>query len=171
MRILTIVAGLFLAVIFSLDGSLSQDSTNVVREYSKPSASASASAASEKHDSVDKNSDSPTPTTSANEAKADSKPLPSVAAEVRADNYRNSSLPSTSGRSHNDGADYLSDGKDLWKEFFNSLYVDRTFNSSFALNVPLFTLTIPGYGRGVKTQTALSALNVGKISFDLAIQR
>ncbi|RWS01649.1 uncharacterized protein B4U79_10666 [Dinothrombium tinctorium] len=55
-------------------------------------------------------------------------------------------------------------GKDLLKEFLNSLYVDRTFNSSFALNVPLFTVTIPGYGRGLKTKTALSALNVGNLA-------
>jgi len=52
-------------------------------------------------------------------------------------------------------------GGSLFEEFWHSLYVDRTFNSSFALNVPLFTITVPGYGRGLKHQTPLSALNVG----------
>jgi hypothetical protein len=56
-------------------------------------------------------------------------------------------------------------GESLFKEFWHSLYVDRTFNSSFALNVPLFTLTVPGYGRKLKDQTPLSALNVGLYSF------
>lgn len=55
------------------------------------------------------------------------------------------------------------DKKDLWKDLIEPLYIDRTFNSSFALNVPLFTITIPGYGRGLKMQTALAALNVGKV--------
>jgi hypothetical protein len=57
------------------------------------------------------------------------------------------------------------DGESLFKEFWHSLYVDRTFNSSFALNVPLFTLTVPGYGRKLKDQTPLSALNVGLYYF------
>jgi hypothetical protein len=56
-------------------------------------------------------------------------------------------------------------GESLFKEFWHSLYVDRTFNSSFALNVPLFTLTVPGYGRKLRDQTPLSALNVGLYSF------
>lgn len=54
-----------------------------------------------------------------------------------------------------------SSGGDLFKEFWHSLYVDRTFNSSFALNIPLFTITVPGYGRGLKYETPLSAINVG----------
>ena len=56
-------------------------------------------------------------------------------------------------------------GGSLFREFWHSLYVDRTaFNSSFALNVPLFTITVPGYGRGLKYETPLSALNVGNVS-------
>ena len=52
-------------------------------------------------------------------------------------------------------------GGNLYNEFWHSLYVDRAFNSSFALNIPLFTITVPGYGRGLKYETPLSALNVG----------
>lgn len=52
-------------------------------------------------------------------------------------------------------------GGDLFREFWHSLYVDRAFNSSFSLNIPLFTITVPGYGRGLKYETPLSALNVG----------
>ena len=60
------------------------------------------------------------------------------------------------------GSGLGSGGDILFREFWHSLYVDRTsFNSSFALNIPLFTITVPGYGRGLKYETPLAALNVG----------
>ena len=49
----------------------------------------------------------------------------------------------------------------IFSQFWNSLYLNRGFNSSFVLLLPLFTVTIPGYGRGLEHQTPLSALNVG----------
>jgi hypothetical protein len=54
-----------------------------------------------------------------------------------------------------------SDAIDLFKEFKDSIYVDRYYNSSFALNIPLFTLTLPGSGRGVHSQAPITALNIG----------
>lgn len=46
-------------------------------------------------------------------------------------------------------------------QFWQTLYINRGFNSSFVLLLPLFTVTIPGYGRGLEHQTPLSALNIG----------
>lgn len=127
MRLLTVVFGLFVALIFSLEGSYQSEVASSPANAPKPSESVN------KKKSLEKDFD-------ANHV------------------YANSSLPDHESARSSSSAD----GQDIWKEFFHSLYVDRTFNSSFALNVPLFTLTIPGYGRGVKTQSALSALNVGK---------
>jgi hypothetical protein len=54
-----------------------------------------------------------------------------------------------------------SDGIDLFKEFKDSIYVDRYYNWSFALNIPLFTLRIAGSGRGVHSEAPITALNIG----------
>ncbi|XP_054154266.1 uncharacterized protein LOC128952837 [Oppia nitens] len=58
----------------------------------------------------------------------------------------------------------IGNSNDYFSNFWYSLYVDRSFNSSFALNVPLFTITVPGYGRGLKYATPLSAINVGNLA-------
>ncbi|XP_054163433.1 uncharacterized protein LOC128961242 [Oppia nitens] len=51
----------------------------------------------------------------------------------------------------------------LYKEYKDSIYVDRYYNSSFALNIPLFTVTLPGRGRGVHSPGpgSSSTLNIG----------
>jgi len=59
------------------------------------------------------------------------------------------------------------DAIDLYKEYKDSIYVDRYYNSSFALNIPMFTLTLPGKGRGVHSAAPTTALNVGKYSNEL----
>lgn len=47
---------------------------------------------------------------------------------------------------------------------FNALQVDRNFNSSFSLNIPLFTVTIPGHGRNSPGPTKLSSINIGNVA-------
>ncbi|KAI1287659.1 hypothetical protein HDE_09889 [Halotydeus destructor] len=134
MKPLTIVSGLVLATVFFLDSSVHSESS--VRQSKD----------------IPIRDEARTKPETATEVKDASKP------SVK---FSNSSLPlHVTGRNK----EYIGEGHDLFKEFLQSLYVDRTFNSSFALNIPLFTLTIPGYGRGVKTQTALSALNVGNLA-------
>ncbi|XP_054169296.1 uncharacterized protein LOC128966471 [Oppia nitens] len=49
-------------------------------------------------------------------------------------------------------------------QFWKTVYLNRGFNSSFVLLLPLSTVTIPGYGRGIEHQSPLSALNIGNIS-------
>lgn len=52
------------------------------------------------------------------------------------------------------------DAWNLYKEYKDSIYVDRYYNSSFALNIPLFTVTLPGRGRGVHSQS-ITTFNMG----------
>lgn len=47
---------------------------------------------------------------------------------------------------------------------FSAMQVDRNFNSSFSLNVPLFTVTIPGHGRNAPGVNKFSAINLGNIA-------
>ena len=53
------------------------------------------------------------------------------------------------------------DAIDLYKEYKDSIYVDRYYNSSFALNIPLFTVVLPGRGRGVHSVNSVTTLNMG----------
>ena len=59
------------------------------------------------------------------------------------------------------GANTLGAIDNVLGQFWHTLYINRGFNSSFVLLLPLFTITIPGYGRGLENQSPLSALNVG----------
>ena len=140
MRLITVIAGAIVAFLLTLDLSASVTSATNAPDTERPV------------ENLVREQPSPS---SANDAG-------DVPLTSSSEHYHNSSVDSDGHHRKARNADYIADGKDIWREFFHSLYVDRTFNSSFALNVPLFTLTIPGYGRGVKTQTALSALNVGK---------
>ena len=54
------------------------------------------------------------------------------------------------------------DAIDLYKEYKDSIYVDRYYNASFAVDIPLFSVTLPGRGRGAHSQNSITTFNVGK---------
>lgn len=54
------------------------------------------------------------------------------------------------------------DAIDLYKEYKDSIYVDRYYNASFAVDIPLFTVTLPGRGRGTHSQNSITTFNIGK---------
>lgn len=60
------------------------------------------------------------------------------------------------------GGSNLGNIDSVFGQFWHTLYINRGFNSSFVFIVPLFTITIPGYGRGLQNQSPLSALNLGE---------
>lgn len=118
MRLITVIAGLFVAALFTLDLSATNASTAPDAEQ-------------------------PAENSVKDQPQA---PVPESGVDERSSLYENSTVEHHKHSIVTRAADYISEGKDIWREFFHSLYVDRTFNSSFALNVPLFTLTIPGDG-------------------------
>jgi hypothetical protein len=61
-----------------------------------------------------------------------------------------------------------SDAIKLYKEYKDSIYIDRYFNASFALNIPLFTLTMPVPGRSVFPLSPGNAFNIGLYSHFLS---
>jgi len=146
MRIGTVAAGLLIAVLFSLEGYASSHAEepkvkpHFVVVAPNPVYESDAKVATESSESPPEVAAGDVAGAIPVEASVASTEAKSAEVSHHEQLFKNSSLTAT-GRN----ADYMADGKDLWREFFHSLYVDR-------------------YGRGVKTQTALSALNVGNLA-------
>ena len=53
------------------------------------------------------------------------------------------------GGTGGEGGNVLGNIDSVFGSFWHTLYINRGFNSSFVFIVPMFTITIPGYGRGM----------------------